>query len=146
MAQRYLLERQETLRHLIENDLTGIHIGRSISGTGVNLNQEQFISDAPNPVSLFQITGKRYDRRVILEQFMERAEAYYERLKAGEDSLIASRYKEHLYRKDGFHAYRDGAGNFCARILDVEPDGRLILEDKEGNRRGYMFKEVEYVI
>ena len=119
---------------LIENDLTGIHIGRSISGTGVNLNQEQFISDAPNPVSLFQITGKRYDRRVILEQFMERAEAYYERLKAGEDSLIASRYKEHLYRKDGFHAYRDGAGNFYARILDVEPDGRLILEDKEGNR------------
>ena len=112
----------------------------------MNLNQEQFISDAPNPVSLFQITGKRYDRRVILEQFMERAEAYYERLKAGEDSLIASRYKEHLYRKDGFHAYRDGAGNFCARILDVEPDGRLILEDKEGNRRGYMFKEVEYVI
>jgi BirA family transcriptional regulator, biotin operon repressor / biotin---[acetyl-CoA-carboxylase] ligase len=62
---------------LIENDLTGTHIGRSISGTGVNLNQEQFISDAPNPVSLFQITGKRYDRRVILEQFMERAEAYY---------------------------------------------------------------------
>lgn len=106
---------------LIENDLTGTHIGRSISGTGVNLNQEQFISDAPNPVSLFQITGKRYDRRVILEQFMERAEAYYERLKAGEDRLIASRYKEHLYRKDGFHAYRDGAGNFCARILDVEP-------------------------
>ena len=131
---------------LIENDLTGIHIGRSISGTGVNLNQEQFISDAPNPVSLFQITGKRYDRRVILEQFMERAEADYERLKAGEDSLIASRYKEHLYRKDGFHAYRDGTGNFYARILDVEPDGRLILEDKEGNRRGYMFKEVEYVI
>ena len=33
---------------LIENDLTGTHIGRSISGTGVNLNQEQFISDAPN--------------------------------------------------------------------------------------------------
>ena len=41
---------------LIENDLTGIHISRSISGTGVNLNQERFISDAPNPVSLFQIT------------------------------------------------------------------------------------------
>ena len=32
---------------LIENDLTGIHISRSISGTGVNLNQERFLSDAP---------------------------------------------------------------------------------------------------
>ena len=99
----------------------------------------------PTPVSLFQITGKRYDRRVILEQFMERAEAYYERLKAGEDRLIASRYKEHLYRKDGFHAYRDGAGNSVPGFW-MWSRCRLILEDKEGNRRGYMFKEVEYVI
>ena len=30
-----------------------IRISRSISGQRVNLNQERFISDAPNPVSLF---------------------------------------------------------------------------------------------
>ena len=40
---------------LIENDLLGHHIGRSISGIGVNINQEVFRSDAPNPVSLKQI-------------------------------------------------------------------------------------------
>ena len=69
---------------LIENDLTGIHISRSISGTGVNLNQERFISDAPNPVSLFQITGQRYDRKEILHQLMERVAHYYTLLKNGE--------------------------------------------------------------
>lgn len=66
---------------LIENDLTGIHISRSISGTGVNLNQERFVSDAPNPVSLFQITGQRYDRKEILHQLMERVAHYYTLLK-----------------------------------------------------------------
>jgi biotin-(acetyl-CoA carboxylase) ligase len=35
---------------LIENDLSGHHIRRSIAGIGININQEVFNSDAPNPV------------------------------------------------------------------------------------------------
>lgn len=51
---------------LIENDLSGHHIRRSIAGIGININQEVFNSDAPNPVSLKQITGKEHDRYEIL--------------------------------------------------------------------------------
>lgn len=129
---------------LIENDLTGVHISRSISGTGVNLNQESFLSDAPNPVSLFQITGRRYDRKEILCDFMERVAQYYTLLKDGETELIASRYQAVLYRKEGFHAYKDKDGNFRARICGIEPSGALILEDESGKRREYMFKEVSF--
>jgi BirA family biotin operon repressor/biotin-[acetyl-CoA-carboxylase] ligase len=32
-----------------------------------------------------------------------------------------------------------------ARVVDVEPEGRLVLEDVEGSLRRYMFKEVEYL-
>ena len=42
---------------LIENDLSGHHIRRSIAGIGININQEVFNSDAPNPFSLKQIPG-----------------------------------------------------------------------------------------
>lgn len=129
---------------LIENDLTGVHISRSISGTGVNLNQESFLSDAPNPVSLFQITGRRYDRKEILYDFMERVAQYYTLLKDGETELIASRYQAVLYRKEGFHAYKDKDGSFRARICGIEPSGALILEDESGKRREYMFKEVSF--
>lgn len=129
---------------LIENDLTGIHISRSISGTGVNLNQERFISDAPNPVSLFQITGQRYDRKKILHQLMERVAHYYTLLKNGETELIASRYQDVLYRKEGFYPYTDKDGSFRARICGIEPSGALILEDESGKRREYMFKEVSF--
>ena len=122
---------------LIENDLTGIHISRSISGTGVNLNQERFISDAPNPVSLFQITGQRYDRKEILHQLMERVAHYYTLLKNGETELIASRYQDVLYRKEGFYPYTDKDGSFRARICGIEPSGALILEDESGKRREY---------
>ena len=62
---------------LIENDLLGHHIGRSISGIGVNINQEVFRSDAPNPVSLKQITGEDHDRYLILANIMKRIKEYY---------------------------------------------------------------------
>ena len=46
---------------LIENTLTGRLIDRSIAGIGVNINQEVFHSDAPNPVSVSQLTVRTYD-------------------------------------------------------------------------------------
>ena len=92
---------------LIENDLTGIHISRSISGTGVNLNQERFLSDAPNPVSLCQITGNQYNPREILEQIMEKVTEYYQLLKENRTEIQETRYKEALYRKEGLHLFRD---------------------------------------
>lgn len=131
---------------LIENDLTGIHISRSISGTGVNLNQLEFISDAPNPVSLRQITGQTYEPAVILEQLMERISDYYLQLKNNDTESIIQLYKERLYRKNGFHRYRDAYGEFSACICDVEPIGKLILKDEKGLSRAYMFKEVEYIL
>lgn len=131
---------------LIENDLTGTCISRSISGTGVNLNQQHFISDAPNPVSLFQITGKTYHPTDILHRIMEKVSVYYAQLQAGQTDGITGLYKQALYRKEGFHTYRDAGGIFKACIRDIEPSGKLILEDENGTRREYMFKEVEYIL
>ena len=66
MAERHLLKDKKICGILIENDLSGHHIRRSIAGIGININQEVFNSDAPNPVSLKQITGKEHDRYEIL--------------------------------------------------------------------------------
>ena len=112
---------------LIENDLSGHHIGRSISGIGVNINQETFRSDAPNPVSLKQ----------ILLQTDSSGNAA---------NCIAERYARSLFRREGFHRYADADGEFLARLLCVEPDGRFILEDQAGKVRGYLFKEVQYIL
>ena len=58
-----------------------------------------------------------------------------------DSTLIADRYAGSLFRKDGFHQYTDANGKFLARLLRVEPDGRLILEDQIGTERTYLFKE-----
>lgn len=133
---------------LIENDLQGNSIGRCISGIGLNVNQEVFLSDAPNPISLKQITGKHYQRETILEKVMQRIEQSYQKLK--EDSAYASelatRYAASLFRREGLHCYQDKDGLFNARLVRVEADGRFVLMDEVNRERSYLFKEVQYVL
>lgn len=135
---------------LIENDLSGSRIGRCISGIGINVNQEVFRSDAPNPVSLKQITGKEHDRQELLARILQRVQGYYTHLQCeGADACAADivpRYARSLFRRRGFHPYRDANGEFLARLLRVELDGRFVLEDENGKERDYLFKEVQYIL
>lgn len=135
---------------LIENDLTGHHIGRSIVGIGININQEVFRSDAPNPVSLKQITGQEHDRHEILSNILNRVQLYYTGLRLEKlDTYaadISARYARSLFRRRGLHPYEDARGKFLARLLRVEPDGRFVLEDENGRQREYLFKEVQYIL
>ena len=135
---------------LLENDLCGAYIGRHISGIGVNINQETFRSNAPNPVSLKQITGREHDRSAILEGILQRVRDFYEQLRLDADgsfqAALAERYAAALYRREGFHPYRDADGDFRARLVGVEPDGRFVLEDEAGRVRKYLFKEVQYIL
>lgn len=131
---------------LIENDLSGHSLLRSIIGIGINLNQTIFRGDAPNPVSLWQIVKQEVDREVVLRQFLSRFEAYNQALLTGEKALIHARYMEALYRREGYHPYADAKGNFSARIYGIEPTGHLLLQSTDGAIRRYAFKEVSYLI
>ena len=97
---------------LIENDLSGHFIGRSISGIGININQDEFHSDAPNPVSLKQITGQEHDRYEILSHILKRVQIYYNGLQTEDGSTytaeIAARYARSLFRRKRRHRGEDG--------------------------------------
>lgn len=131
---------------LIENDLTGMHLSRCISGIGVNINQEKFLSNAPNPISLRQITGQEYDCLLILNNIMQRLKTYYSSLEQGKTDYITQRYQDALFRKEGMHRYSDAEGKFLALIVGVEADGHFILQDESGRIRRYVFKEVQYIL
>ncbi len=123
---------------LIENTLSGDLIRESIIGVGLNINQHFFLSDAPNPVSLLQILNKPTDREEVLTSILRTFDL--------ENKDLISRYDSLLYRRDGYHPYRDKTGNFLARIVSIEPDGHLHLCDQQGHRRCYAFKEVSFTI
>lgn len=118
-------------------------VGSCIMGTGININQTEFTSDAPNPVSLAQITGHEIKRADILDAVIERFGHYLDAVNACRYDDIHNGYVASLYRRTGFHAYRDAGGEFNAEIVTVEPDGHLVLRRPDGRTDRYMFKEVE---
>lgn len=130
---------------LIENEWVGQELRLTIIGNGINLNQEQFHSDAPNPVSLLQIIGKETSREEFLHQWMERFMNRYEQLKSHQWERIRNAYHQRLYRREGLFGFRDKEGISRASIHSVGDDGRLHLLDEKGQKRSYWFKEVAYV-
>ena len=124
---------------LIENTLKGSIIKDCIIGVGLNVNQRHFQSDAPNPVSIWQICERETDRDQLLHDILNSLDHYlYHDIKA--------QYCSMLYRRQGFHPYVDKNGAFMGKIIDVEDDGHLILCDDNGCQRRYAFKEVQFII
>ena len=131
---------------LIETKISAGHINDFVIGTGLNINQEVFKSDAPNPISLKMITGKEQKPEKILKKIIEKFDENAEILRNGGYGEISEMYHACIYRRDGFHKYRDKDGEFEAAFVEVEDSGRLILRDHDGVIRDYMFKEIEFII
>jgi len=128
---------------LIENSLQGSRIKTVVIGVGLNVNQKKFKSDAPNPVSLLQITGKRQNRKQLLSLICRNIMNLYNEF---DKDKIQTEYACSLYRKEGFHAYQVDGMLFQAKIRMVQPDGQLLLEKENGKCEGYYFKEVQFVL
>ena len=121
-------------------------VGSCILGVGINVNQREFTGGAPNPVSLLNILGRDTDREELLGLFEDCFNRYLGMVDAGRYADIHALYCASLYRRTGFHAWRDAAGGFTASIIRVEPDGRLVLRKETGEVKKYLFKEVEHMI
>lgn len=147
---------------LTEHVILGNNISRTISGIGINVNQEIFLSDAPNPVSMKILTGKDYDLNEFSDRFSNILE---DSLKFVLDKNIAHNSsetpqdsKESIHKNfldllwrfdDTYYPFIDKKNNnekIYARIVTVAPDGMLTLELKNGDIRKYAFKEVEFIV
>lgn len=125
---------------LIENSLCGSMLARSIAGIGLNVNQLHFCSDAPNPVSLRQVTGSEYPLRPLAERLIALILARMECLNTPGGNHAD--YLASLWRRTGQHSWRDDSGTFTASILSVSTTGMLTLS----NSRTYAFKEVTAIL
>jgi len=81
---------------LIENFVIGDCLTKTIAGIGLNINQKFFLSDAPNPVSLYQLTGKIFVLEDCLQLLHEHIAIRY-RMITEDAEKLNSDYLQHLY-------------------------------------------------
>jgi biotin-[acetyl-CoA-carboxylase] ligase BirA-like protein len=134
---------------LIENRLMGGTLQHSVLGVGINVNQEKWNGNAPNPVSL-KMLGVETDPLTVLDLVTKHIVELYNALRGNKEmaNVIRERYMQRLYRKDGYYAYYDPAKDehFDAEIAGVDPQGPLVLRLSSGEVRSYWFKEVKFVL
>lgn len=134
---------------LIEHSVMGMEIMYSVVGAGVNVNQQTFLSDAPNPVSMIQLKGTEFDLKDVRNRISDCIERKLELISDVDGrTQIHEEFLGNLYRGDGKFYLFEETGRckiFEAKIAGVEPIGCLLLEDHEGMRHRYAFKEVRFV-
>jgi BirA family biotin operon repressor/biotin-[acetyl-CoA-carboxylase] ligase len=131
---------------LIESSIINDEIENTIAGIGLNINQEKFLSDSPNPVSLCMLTGISYNLTDCLDQIGKNLDKRYKQLIAGNVEQIKKEYISNLYRVNIWSAYRDTKGIFTGRILTVNDNGRIRVEKKDKEINEYSFKEIEFIL
>lgn len=141
---------------LIENSLVGQYVGYSIAGIGVNVNQAEWQSDAPNPISMKQITGKNYDVEEVMKEWISSMKSWETRT----TEAIKAMYMQHIYRGKGWHNYverevsvqptsiakKGTFGAFRAELVGISEQGELILRKENNKEKTYHFKQIRFVI
>lgn len=131
---------------LIENQIRGASLHSSIVGVGLNVNQQVFRSDAPNPVSLSQLTGRSFNLDELLQKLLLRIEQYYLQLPDEQAVVrIDTQFEARMFRLGEWHPFIDENGSFEGKILGVNAIGQLRVLHRGANREEvYHFKEISY--
>ena len=130
---------------LIENSIMSNSIKSSVIGIGININQTEFQSNAPNPVSLKMLTNQQFDCGIVLSEILAAIDSYYSLLKAGEETRIDREFISALYLLNEKHSFRSEQEEFEGEIIGVNEIGQLLIKKQNGKILHFHFKEVEFL-
>jgi BirA family biotin operon repressor/biotin-[acetyl-CoA-carboxylase] ligase len=137
---------------LIKNEIKGMMMGTSIIGIGLNVNQESFDENLPNPISMKMITGKDYDLEEILLAVSCQLSAISIKDNS-QQSTANSRctdfnsalYTSRLYRYKQWALYQHEGSVKEMMIVGYDQFGRLILKEKNDREVVCDLKEISFV-
>jgi BirA family biotin operon repressor/biotin-[acetyl-CoA-carboxylase] ligase len=117
-----------------------------VAGIGLNVNQEIFKSDAPNPVSLRMITQKDYNLDEVLRKLLSSIFEKYSLVQQNKGRLIENEYYQAMYRLMEWHPYRINNEQITARITGTSSYGQLMLQTQALQEITCDLKDVKFVI
>lgn len=129
---------------LIENNIQSGKWAFSIVGLGLNINQLEF--EDIRAISLKKYTKNpfRYEIEEIYEFISKGIEKFYLLFMDNSFELIDLEYHKNLLRFQEWHTYCDENSNFNGKIIQVNPQGLLLVERENGTKT-YDLKEIIFI-
>lgn len=129
---------------LIQNNISGQKIMNAIVGIGINIKQERFHKDIPNPSSLKLETGTDYEIREVRDLLFGEFEKAYLDLKGGKQIEIMENYQERLYRLGVPTKFKIEDRTIEGKIHSINELGQLVI-DINGTLESFSKTEIQYL-
>jgi BirA family transcriptional regulator, biotin operon repressor / biotin---[acetyl-CoA-carboxylase] ligase len=136
-----LVERRKIAGILIQNDVIGEMVSCAVIGIGLNVNSTRF-DEGLMATSMELECGYSVDRWKLLEGICERAEAFYDTWRKGDD--LAAEFASRLWARGRWAEMILDGVSITARPVDVDQAGRLILEMEDGEVRAFGLDKVRF--
>jgi len=129
---------------LIQNQIKGNIISKSIIGIGLNVNTKDFPVEIPNPISMlsasenkkpFQLYELLEKLTIELTQGLSTIDFFNEKLRR--------EYTQKLFRLNELNYFKTNDKTFEGKILGISEDGQLKMDTQEGIKT-FSFREVSY--
>ena len=130
---------------LIQNILSGANIQFSVIGIGININQEEFHPDIPNPTSFYMENNSYVDIVEVRNSLFYYVEYWYEMLKEDKNIEINSHYHKKMYRIGQITSFKYENSYIRGTIEGVDEKGKLKLK-KENETIAYNLNEIKMLI
>lgn len=130
-----LIGRRKVCGILITNDVTGSQVQSCIVGIGMNVNSTD-LDAAFAATSLRMELAREVDRMALVQRLCQRIEERWAQLEQDPAALDAA-YAAQLWMKGRFADLELDGRPYQARPMDVEADGRLLVEGGDGAVRAY---------
>jgi len=131
---------------LLQNTLIGNNIGHSIIGIGINVNEEKYPTELPNPTSIFLETRKLTGLEHIYTSIWQELDKYYLQLRLGRKEQLMSEYISYLYGRDMVKQYKREDGTLIHGLIQhVDNQGKLVMLIN-GEVEKFAFREIRLVV
>jgi len=129
---------------LIQNQLKGTNISKTIVGIGLNVNEKDFPEDIPNPISMFDISQNESNLLEVKQELEKEVLSFLSKMILAK-KLQKNLYTEHLYRRGETHNFEIEEKQIKATLVGVNEEGKLILKIGE-KEKAFNFRELKFII
>lgn len=130
---------------LTENKIIGREIVFSLIGIGININQDIFPKDIPNPISIKQITNEACVIDQFLNELISEFSNRYENLKSSPE-IFNKEYLDNLFLKGEYNQYFAKGKSFNGKITGIDNFGFLEITTDNAQKLNFDFKEIKYIL